>query len=110
PPSPPASALVERYEAGLSKAVIGWDPSSTDPDGLNREIGYEVNRATSTAVERFPDNEWVRFTQGVAGTNSPNFKYTYSFATTGQAYIFGVRAVDEFGYVSSVATTAVWQL
>ncbi|MDO8584638.1 MAG: lamin tail domain-containing protein, partial [bacterium] len=106
PPTPPASALVERYDAGLSKAVIGWDPSSTDSDGMNREIGYEVNRATSTAVERFPDNEWVRFTQGVAGANSPDFKYTYSFATSSNTYVFGVRAVDEFGYVSSVATTA----
>lgn len=108
PPTSPTDAAVDRYDAARSEAIIGWNPVSTDPDGMNRDIGYEINRATSTAVERFPDAEWVRFTRGASGSNSPNFLYTFSFAVSGETYVFGVRAVDEFGYVSSVATTSAY--
>lgn len=103
PPTAPLDAVVDRYDG--TNAIVGWNPVSTDPDGIDREIAYEVNRATSTA-ERFFDNTWVRFTRNVPGAKGPAYFYTPVTALPGETYIFGIRAVDEFGYVSAVATTA----
>ena len=109
PPTSPQDPRVDGYDNSWRKsAIVSWNPASRDPDGMDSEITYELNRATSTA-ERFPDDTWKRVGAIDTGDGSGR-KYNYMNATSGTPFMFGVRAVDEFGYASTVATTAVWEL
>ncbi|HVO28846.1 MAG TPA: M23 family metallopeptidase [Candidatus Paceibacterota bacterium] len=87
PPNPPANATVT-FDSLDSRIDLSW-PSATDPDTTSSLLTYELAVTTSTALDHAP---WQSLGTGRQASSSVAF---------GSSYLFGVRAVDDFGATST---------
>jgi murein DD-endopeptidase MepM/ murein hydrolase activator NlpD len=89
--TPPAltmpTNLVTSFNPTALQLGLSWS-TSTDPDWAANPLHYDVNYSTSNA---FVDDEW--------GATLP------LQLAPGNSYLLGVRAADDFGDVSAIATT-----
>jgi murein DD-endopeptidase MepM/ murein hydrolase activator NlpD len=94
-PVPPPLTTPAYLTTSLDQLTMQLDLSfgtSTDPDWPANPLHYQMNYSTATALS---DDRWV------TPTPIP--------VATGSVYLVGVRAVDNYGDVSGVAT-ATWNL
>ena len=91
--SPTAPTITSSTFSEASGALTIKFTSSTDADTPNSSITYEINYTTSSALDA---GGWRS-----AGTN---FTYSFTPAFPQSPYLIGVRAKDDFGNLSAVAT------
>ncbi|MFH0890778.1 MAG: hypothetical protein V1856_01965, partial [Candidatus Liptonbacteria bacterium] len=89
PPNPPGD-LTLQFNDLYSSLNLSW-PQSIDPDSSDSTLTYEINYSTSTEAG-FSTSTW----QSVGGNLSAGTSVIF-----GNSYKIGVRAVDDFGNVSS---------
>lgn len=112
PPGIPGNILVETYFPLDRLAVLSWDRVA-DSDGRDARVRYEVNitLASTSSPPVFLDQNWASALevgyQGVEPNHNMRF-HAAAIADRGSAYVFGVRARDEMGAVSDVATSSVY--
>ncbi|MDE2019241.1 MAG: M23 family metallopeptidase [Patescibacteria group bacterium] len=92
PPNPPANMSFSFDKFNL-KVGVSW-PTSTDPDTNWELLNYEFNLSTSTALD---DSQWVSMDRNLS---------TSTHVQWGNSYLFGVRAVDDFGHTSTPLLSA----
>ncbi|MFH0712292.1 MAG: lamin tail domain-containing protein [Candidatus Jorgensenbacteria bacterium] len=97
PPSPPADLTVDSYttDSSTSTVQISWN-HSTDLDSLDGNISYESS---------WEDINWEPIVP-VGGANPSKFFAALSVAL-GSTSTVHIRAVDDLGTVSAVATTTL---
>ncbi len=88
---------------------IAWD-QSFDPDGHDDAVFYEINSIVGTSSPPvFDDDAWVRAPIWATAQDPPVIGLRFHSpqpVVRGETYMYGVRAVDERGIVSAVATTS----
>jgi hypothetical protein len=87
PPLTVPTNLAENFDRFGMQLTLSWS-TSTDPDWSANSLHYETNYSTSTTLS---DTEWT------APAAIP--------VTMGNSYLIGVRALDNYGAISAVATT-----
>ncbi|MFH1192759.1 MAG: lamin tail domain-containing protein, partial [Candidatus Jorgensenbacteria bacterium] len=100
----PASSTVS-FDEPNSRIVVRWE-AATDPDTLDSVLAYEINFSPGSALDEV---RWQSAgSQPSAQIDDQTF-ISYRFVRTvspGDAFAIGVRAKDEFGNVSNVATSS----
>ncbi len=94
PPLTPPGNLTFNFDAFNLQLTFTWS-SSTDPDWPGNPLRYEINYSTSSELKA--DN-WQSVGQNLSASIPVTFPY---------AYVVSVRALDDFGAVSS-GTAAAW--
>lgn len=85
--------ISEGFETKNSTLTLSWPPAN-DEDTIDSKLSYEINFSTST---EFDDNLWKR---------SDSENHHSLIVSPDDSFLIGVRAKDDFGNVSSVATTS----
>ncbi len=89
---------------------FSWD-KSTDPDGLDISLSYQMNFATSavSGAPEWRDEGWFTASMGIMGGDGLDHvkrATAWQWIEPGFKYIFGVRVIDERGVTSTVATSS----
>ncbi|MFH0806506.1 MAG: lamin tail domain-containing protein [Candidatus Brennerbacteria bacterium] len=99
------SSTTVDFDEPNSRLVVRWE-AATDPDTLDSALAYEINFSPGGTLDEM---RWQSASPQprAQADNLPPISYNYPRTVSpGDAFAIGVRAKDEFGDVSNVATSS----